>query len=208
MNLENIQSELRRAGLPDAMKSDTIERIASYFELRSNWSQTHNVAGPQSMKTPWELDLPDAVAANEVLHGSLPLADVGTGSGTPGLIIACIRPDLRIFLVEPIAKRTAFLRMCVAKLALKNVRVLRNRWPCVVPEDTVQVISRAVVSPEEWPGLAASRENANDHIIRMLAAQRPSVTLTDYALQSHLEYSLGIHGERLVERWAPIADSD
>ena len=208
MKLETIKSDLRRAGLPDTMDPSTLDRIAMYFRLRATWSQTHNVAGPQSMKTPWELDLPDAVAATEVLHPSLPLADVGTGSGTPGLIIACMRPEHRIFLIEPIAKRTAFLRMCIAKLALKEVSVMRGRWPRTLAAKTVQVISRAVVSPEEWPVLASARDGAVDHIIRMLAAQRPPMPLADYGLSARLEYTLGGHGDRLVERWSPHSDAD
>lgn len=203
MSLEKLSRALSAAGLPSTFGPGCLENVAAYFSLREKWSQTHNVAGPQSMKAPWELDLPDAVAVLQVLEPNLPLTDVGTGSGTPGMLVACMLPDTEVLLVEPIAKRTAFLRMCVAQLQLKNVRVFRERWPCRIPADTAQVISRAVVSPEEWPHLATGRENGADHVIRMLAAHRPAMSLSDYVLQSTMEYSLGLHGERLVERWAP-----
>lgn len=203
MTLDEVNHALSAAGLPSRLEAPALERVTTYFSLRANWSETHNVAGPQSMRTPWQLDLPDAVAVVGVLDPKLPLTDVGTGSGTPGLLIACLQPDTEVLLVEPIAKRTAFLRMCVARLGLKNVRVYRERWPCRIPVETAQVISRAVVSPEDWPQLAVGRNNGTDQVIRMLAAQRPPMTLPDYALQSSVEYSLGTHGERLVERWAP-----
>ena len=155
------------------------------------------------MRTPWELDLPDAIAAYSVMNETLPIVDVGSGSGTPGILVACIQPDHPVILVEPIAKRTAFLRLCVARLSLKNVVVRRERWPCSLPDDAVQVISRAVVSPEEWPPLATSRSFGKDHLVRMLAAHRPAVELPGYLMRAQTEYTLGIHGTRIVERWEP-----
>ncbi len=37
------------------------------------------------------------------------MADVGSGAGLPGLVLAIVRPDLRVTLVEPMARRVAFL---------------------------------------------------------------------------------------------------
>jgi 16S rRNA (guanine527-N7)-methyltransferase len=56
------------------------------------------------------------------------IVDVGSGAGLPGIVLAVARPDLRIPLVEPLARRTAFLSEAVAALGLDStVTVVRGR---------------------------------------------------------------------------------
>lgn len=56
------------------------------------------------------------------------LLDVGSGAGLPGLVLAIARPDLTVTLVEPLARRTAFLVEAVQQLGLtRTVRVFRGR---------------------------------------------------------------------------------
>lgn len=55
------------------------------------------------------------------------LADVGTGAGFPGLVIAIVRPDLRVALIESIAKKALFLEKIVDELDLPNVAVVCSR---------------------------------------------------------------------------------
>ncbi|HET7398933.1 MAG TPA: 16S rRNA (guanine(527)-N(7))-methyltransferase RsmG [Intrasporangium sp.] len=51
------------------------------------------------------------------------LVDVGSGAGLPGLAIAIARPDLEVHLVEPLSRRTAWLRETVQALGLDAVTV-------------------------------------------------------------------------------------
>lgn len=55
------------------------------------------------------------------------LADVGTGAGFPGLVIAIVRPDLKVALIESIAKKALFLEKVVDELDLPNVAVVCSR---------------------------------------------------------------------------------
>jgi 16S rRNA (guanine527-N7)-methyltransferase len=54
------------------------------------------------------------------------LLDVGSGNGSPGLVLALLRPDLEVTLLEPRHKRWAFLREA-ARAAGRQVAVLRQR---------------------------------------------------------------------------------
>ena len=54
------------------------------------------------------------------------LLDVGSGNGSPGLVLALVRDDLEVTLLEPRARRWAFLREA-ARAAGRSVRVLRLR---------------------------------------------------------------------------------
>lgn len=57
----------------------------------------------------------------------LRVADVGSGAGLPGLVLAMIRPDCDFVLIEPLERRTRWLREQVADLGLSNVVVFTGR---------------------------------------------------------------------------------
>lgn len=50
-------------------------------------------------------------------------ADVGSGGGFPGLVMAAVRPGMRVHLVEPFKRRAAFLEEVARELGLRNVTV-------------------------------------------------------------------------------------
>jgi len=55
------------------------------------------------------------------------LADVGTGAGFPGLVLAIMQPDLQITLIDSLRKRVFFLQETIAKLGLANVTAIHTR---------------------------------------------------------------------------------
>jgi 16S rRNA (guanine527-N7)-methyltransferase len=55
------------------------------------------------------------------------VVDVGSGAGLPGIPLALARPDLTVTLLEPLARRVAFLTECVRRLGLERVTVVRGR---------------------------------------------------------------------------------
>lgn len=180
-------------------------RLEAFFELRRAWSKTHNVSGPRALADPWGADLVDGLAVAQVSPANNPLIDVGAGSGIPGLVVACVQPDRPVILVEPIAKRTAFLRSVATRLGLTSVRVERARWPIEVrgiADGRADVVSRAVVRPDTWPRLAVQGGTVVGGVIRMLAAQRPTCDLSGFVLAEAVDYRLGAQGDRRVERWA------
>lgn len=52
-------------------------------------------------------------------EGSLTLLDIGTGAGIPGVPLLCLRPDLRLTLLDSRARRINFARQALQKLGLK-----------------------------------------------------------------------------------------
>lgn len=174
-------------------------RIDAFFELRARWAGVHNLSGPRALQDPQTIDLLDAQALVGVLAPNLPLVDVGAGSGVPGLLVACIEPDRPVWLVEPLVKRMAFLRTAVHALGLAHVRLQRERWPVTIGQP-VQVVSRAVVSPEEWPALAAAGGADVVAVLRFLAAKRPPFTVPGFVEAAGADYAVG-DADRRVERW-------
>jgi 16S rRNA (guanine527-N7)-methyltransferase len=55
------------------------------------------------------------------------LADIGSGAGLPGLVIALAKPALKVTLIEPLQRRVEFLFEVIDQLGLK-VEVIRGKW--------------------------------------------------------------------------------
>lgn len=68
---------------------------------------------------------------NSAAKVTLPLGasciDVGTGAGFPGMVLAILRPDLQITLLDSLQKRIGFLEQTAARLGLANVRCIHAR---------------------------------------------------------------------------------
>ncbi|MGI0504568.1 16S rRNA (guanine(527)-N(7))-methyltransferase RsmG, partial [Burkholderia sp. ZZQ-2] len=82
--------------------------------------------------------------AAPLFHGSV--ADIGSGAGLPGLVLAIARPDVQWTLVEPMERRITWLNEQVDALELANVAVLRSRAEDVQPGDGFDVVTARAVS--------------------------------------------------------------
>ncbi len=70
--------------------------------------------------------LNSAVLAPHIAEGAR-VADIGTGGGMPGLVLAILRPDAQFLLIEPMERRCAWLQEQQDRLGLSNVEVKRGR---------------------------------------------------------------------------------
>jgi 16S rRNA (guanine527-N7)-methyltransferase len=90
------------------------------------------------------------------------VVDVGAGAGAPGLALALLRPDLKVTLVEPLAKRVSFLRTVIGSLGRTDVTLWRGRGEELArksPGAFDVAISRATLAPAAWVpvGLSLAR---------------------------------------------------
>ncbi len=84
--------------------------------------------GPHEVPRLWDRHLLNcAVVADLIDSRYRTLADIGSGAGLPGLVLALMRPELSVTLLEPMERRCRFLSECVAELGLANASVLRGR---------------------------------------------------------------------------------
>jgi 16S rRNA (guanine527-N7)-methyltransferase len=93
----------------------------------------HGLIGPHEVPRLWDRHLLNCAVVTELIEsGCGTLVDIGSGAGLPGIVLAMLRPDVSITLLEPMERRCRFLSDCVAELGLDNATVLRGR-----AEDTV-----------------------------------------------------------------------
>lgn len=105
--------------------------------------------GPREVERLWDRHLLNSAAVGELIHEGSRVADIGSGAGLPGIPLAVARPDLTVTLIEPLLRRSDFLREVVGELELE-VSVVRGRAeePLVRAQvgEMDAVVSRAVAS--------------------------------------------------------------
>jgi 16S rRNA (guanine527-N7)-methyltransferase len=117
----------------------------------------HGLIGPRESSRIWERHLLNCAVVAELIPVSSSqsrLIDVGSGAGLPGLAIAIARPDLEVHLVEPLARRTAWLEETVRELGLANAMVhtarAENLWGTLrAPWVTARAVTK-IVQLAQW----------------------------------------------------------
>jgi len=131
--------------------------VLIYAQLLGSSGVERGLIGPAETARLWERHLLNCgVVAELVPTTSDELVDLGSGAGLPGLVLAILLPEVRVVLVEPMERRTAFLMECVAELGLGNVEVLRARAEELAGQIQADVVTaRAVASLDRLAVLAS-----------------------------------------------------
>jgi 16S rRNA (guanine527-N7)-methyltransferase len=130
-----------------AIFGDRLQLASEYAQLLVTDGVTRGLIGPREAPRIWERHLDNCAVVSEKLGIGASVVDVGSGAGLPGIVLAVVRPDLRITLVEPLARRTAFLSEAVERLGLSSaVTVLRGRAE-EVRLDPADVVTARAVAP-------------------------------------------------------------
>ncbi len=119
------------------------------------WSARVNLTGARTAEERVRLLVAPVLPVAALVAG--PLLDVGSGNGSPGLVLALLRPELAVTLLEPRLKRWAFLREAARAAGRPDVAVLRARhdqYPGP-PAATVTVRALALTPAELRPLVAA-----------------------------------------------------
>lgn len=123
-------------GRIDLARSFAAELAARGVEL--------GLIGPLEPARLWSRHILNCVLLAPLLRSGI-VADVGSGAGLPGLVLAIARPDVRFLLIEPMQRRTDWLCEEASRLGLGNVEVVRARAEEAPFAGTLdQVTARAV----------------------------------------------------------------
>ena len=124
---------------------DRLPLAVRYAELLATTGTSHGLIGPRETPRLWERHLVNCAVMHPLLGPASTVVDIGSGAGLPGLVLAVVRPDLEVHLVEPLLRRTTWLEAAVDELHLENVTVHRGRADEVSLE-VPAVTARAVAS--------------------------------------------------------------
>ena len=111
-----IAAECERLGL--SISPDAAPRLAAYAASLWSWNERLNLTRHTDVEKFVSRDVADAVAIAPHLAAGEHLLDVGTGGGVPGVLLAILRPDLRVELCDSVGKRARAVREIVADIGL------------------------------------------------------------------------------------------
>lgn len=101
--------------------------VERFHALLCDQGVLRGLVGPRELPRLWERHLVNSAAVVPFLPDSGQIVDVGSGAGLPGVVVAAMRPNAQVVLLEPMERRTDWLSEVVSTLGLKNVTVLRGR---------------------------------------------------------------------------------
>ena len=147
------------AALGLALTQETVDRLLAFGELLLKWNKVYNLT---AIRNPQELithHLLDSLAVLPYLETLNRLADIGSGGGLPGVVLAIVRPGLIVSSIETVGKKASFQQQANIELGLGNFSVVNKRveqvqaeaLPGGAPEG---VISRAFSSLADFVALS------------------------------------------------------
>ena len=122
---------------------DECQKVLAYLQLIKKWNQSYNLTAIKSLTEMYSLHLLDSLAIAPYITENN-VADIGTGAGLPGIILAIYYPNKSFTLVDSVRKKTLFLAHVKRQLDLHNVTIINERVEVFKPDILFdQVISRA-----------------------------------------------------------------
>ena len=118
---------------------ESLIRIETYVDLLLKWQEKINLIGPSTIEDVWQRHVVDALQLLPLMHNKSGLvADLGSGAGIPGLIVA-LGGGFQTYLYESNGKKVAFLREAIrqtkAQAQVYQIRLetLENHLPARLP---------------------------------------------------------------------------
>ena len=101
---------------------ETFHKISAYLELLDRWRERINLIGPGEGRYLWRRHVLDSLQLLQYISAEdKSVADLGSGAGFPGLILACALADkagAAVTLVEKSPRKSEFLRAVGKELGL------------------------------------------------------------------------------------------
>jgi 16S rRNA (guanine527-N7)-methyltransferase len=127
---------------------ETLERLRQFESLVKKWNPAINLVSPNTIGEVWERHILDSIQIFRAVNtGRGHWADLGSGGGFPGAVVAILAAeearDLRITCVESDMRKATFLRT-VSRETSVPFRVLDERIEKVAPLEAEVVSARAL----------------------------------------------------------------
>jgi 16S rRNA (guanine527-N7)-methyltransferase len=141
--------EMRRLSVD--VSRETESRLEALVQELGRWQKAINLVGRSTLQDVWGRHVLDSAQLTGLIpENAKTLVDLGSGGGFPGLVLAALRPDLEVTLIEADARKAAFLEAAMRRMALpKPPKTVVGRIEDVAPVKADVVTARALAPLSE-----------------------------------------------------------
>lgn len=142
-----------RETLLEGFFPQTAEKADRYAQILATWGIERGLIGPREGDRIWDRHIANCLPITTIIptpanphkpDKAVTVADIGSGAGLPGIVIALARPDLSVTLIEPLQRRVDFLLEVIAELDLP-IEVIRGKAESV--KRSFDVVTARAVAP-------------------------------------------------------------
>ena len=145
-----------------------IDLLSKYYEIVLKWNNRLHLTTLTQPREFFERHILESSFSESLILPSVnQVWDLGSGLGVPGIVIAILRPDLTVHLVESRRNKTLFLEETASYLSLNNVKVIESRFEAIerIPADSCLTV-RAIEGMEKMiPEIIRSGAEASQILI-------------------------------------------
>lgn len=198
--------ELEGSPLLESTLGKALPQLAKFHEKLCAEGEVRGLVGPRELPRLWERHILNSAALvpfiEEVAGGKrMTVADVGSGAGFPGIVLATMLPQLRFTLIEPMERRVEWLEEVIDELSLTNVRIERARAEDLKGKQFFDIVTCRAVAP---------MTKLSKWVFPLLKSQGTFVALKGQSAQAELEKAAKeirkVGGVRPEAYDAPVAE--
>jgi 16S rRNA (guanine527-N7)-methyltransferase len=170
--------EMRELGVD--VSRETLDQLQALVDTLVRWQKAINLVGRTTIEDVWTRHVLDsAQLAPLIPTGAKSLADLGSGGGFPGLVLAALHSDLDTTLIEVDARKAAFLGEAGRRMGLKKPpRIVIGRIE-EVPAAKADVVTARALAPLRLLLVWADRHRADTAICLFHKGKGWQVELTE-----------------------------
>lgn len=149
------------------VSEETSTRLLHYLDLLEQWNRVYNLTSIRERSAMLPDHVFDSLSLMQQIAYKRCLLDVGSGGGIPGMILAIVRPDLKVTLLDASSKKTAFLRQVTIELSLNSVQVETTRVEQFFAKGFDYIVSRAFSQLSDFVSLTRHLLNKEGYWLAM-----------------------------------------
>ena len=120
-------------------------KLSQYADILAKDGVRLGLIGPREVERIWDRHILNCAALAELIPDGQSIIDIGSGAGLPGIVLAILKPESKVTLIEPMQRRTDFLTQVTSDLELTNVEIIRGR--AETQKVKAQIVTSRAVAP-------------------------------------------------------------
>ncbi len=189
------------------LSAEQLTSLRTYVDLLMTWNQKISLVSQQSVDAILVKHVVDSLFAAAHCAGAQTVADLGSGGGFPGVVIALIHRQTRVCLMESRGKKASFLEEACRVLRLSSCTVYHGRIEAAAAIDAHRgayeiAVSRALSELPDLERLSAPLLSPSGYLLAMrsIGGETGSYRCIDYQLPDGSPRRLAVGGAASVRR--------